>query len=502
MGFRHGVHAEVLLSLALLMVAATGLLTVTFLKTSQARIDGLHELLARGFFESTRTARFEIQPIEGGLWWRLDESGEARGLAGVPTPPDAATLALAREALERRGPLVRSGAPWAPLRFAAPQARGQGAIAGRIDAPLSGVVLAGIVLFDVVIFGLFGYRLLRGRVVGPLRRLAMAVREIGEGDLEARAPVEGVGEIAALGQAFNEMQESLAQRTRALEKAVEELRRTNASLVQAREGLDRAERLAMVGSLAAGVAHEVGNPMGALLAFLDGVARDPGLGEKGRHCVDRAREQGERVRTILRQLLDFSRPPSVEHVPIALDDVARQAVELVVAQPAYRDIDFEVVAEEMAAPRALGDAGLVSQILLNLVLNAAAALEGAERRAIRLEVGSAAYRQRAGDERERAHARSSRDAVACWVEDSGPGVSEGLRERVFDPFFTTKAPGEGTGLGLANARRLAEEMQGRIELDREPSDLGGARFRFVLPAASDEAGAAPPDVRTRSGDPA
>jgi signal transduction histidine kinase len=72
------------------------------------------------------------------------------------------------------------------------------------------------------------------------------------------------------------------------------------------------------------------------------------------------------------------------------------------------------------------------------------------------------------------------DCVVCWVEDSGPGVVLEDPERIFDPFFTTKAPGEGTGLGLANARRLAEEMDGRVELDPNGSSLGGARFCFVL----------------------
>ncbi len=199
-----------------------------------------------------------------------------------------------------------------------------------------------MLLVDIVIFVLFGWTLLRRRIVGPLHRLVFAVRGIGETELAASVPVEGVAEIEALARAFNEMQVALAARTGALEKAVRELRSVNASLLQAREGLDRAERLAMVGSLAAGVAHEVGNPMGAMLAYLELVGRDPALAEEGRRCLARATEQGERVRVILRQLLDFSRPPRIERGPLDLADVARRVVELVSTQHASAGIALEL----------------------------------------------------------------------------------------------------------------------------------------------------------------
>jgi signal transduction histidine kinase len=279
------------------------------------------------------------------------------------------------------------------------------------------------------------------------------------------------------------MQTALASRTGALEKVVLELRGTNANLVQAREGLDRAERLAMVGSLAAGVAHEVGNPMGALLAFLDLVGRDPGLGEAGRHSLERASQQGERVRVILRQLLDFSRPPRVEHGPVALEGVAHQVVQLVSAQPEFSDIEFDVQVEK-EVPNALGDESLVSQILLNLTLNAAAAMRNSPIRKIRFEIAKSVRHRRAGELEEDASSHRT-DSVVCRIGDSGSGVGLNDPERIFDPFFTTKAPGEGTGLGLANARRLAGEMGGTLELDPQGSEWGGALFCFLLSAELD-----------------
>lgn len=485
MDLRRGVQAEVLLSLALVMVTGTGLLVAFFLEIGHVRIEALHNLLGKGLVAEaelqTQAQKLRLDPLDGGLWWRIDDDGQVTGLNSLAGVVDVGTRSLAEEALVVGGALVESGAPWAPIRFAVPDLEAGSVVVGRIDAPVSGSVLAGLVLIDVLIFGLFGVTLMRRRIVGPLHRLSHAVREIGEGGLPSAVPVEGVGEIEALGTAFNEMQEALASRTGALEKAVHELRLTNTSLMQARGGLDRAERLAMVGSLAAGVAHEVGNPMGALVAFLDVASRDPGIGVEGRRCLDRAIEQGERVRVILRQLLDFSRPPQVEHGPIALEDVAHQVVELVSAQAEFSDIDFEVCIEE-GVGRARGDSSIVSQILLNLALNAASAMCDSPTKRIRFEVARTVERLRSGEEHDGIAFLGRSDSIVCSVGDSGPGVVIDEPERIFDPFFTTKAPGEGTGLGLANARRLAEELGGSVEVELAGSELGGALFHLVLPA--------------------
>lgn len=496
MGFRRGVQAEVLLSLALVMITGTALLAAFFLEINHARLEALHGVLGKGFVAEIQAQGVLLHPIEAGSWWRIDREGRVTGLNASVDVLDSDTRSLAEESLAVGEALVESGAPWAPIRFAAPDLDAGNVVTGRIDPPVSGAVLAGLVIIDVLIFGLFGVTLLRRRVVGPLHRLSHAVREIGEGGLPSSVPVEGVGEIEALGRAFNEMQEALASRTGALEKAVHELRATNASLVQARGGLDRAERLAMVGRLAAGVAHEVGNPMGALLAFLDVASRDPGLGDEGRRCLSRATEQGERVRVILRQLLDFSRPPEIEHGPIALEEVAHQVVELVSAQTQFSDIEFEVCVEERVG-RARGDLSIASQILLNLALNAASAVQHSPMKKIRFEIGRTVRRRREGEIDAGIGSFPHADSIVCRVGDSGPGIDLEEPERIFDPFFTTKAPGEGTGLGLANARRLAQELGGSVEIDLAGSELGGALFHLVL-CAEDGGPGSGVDVRSES----
>jgi two-component system NtrC family sensor kinase len=225
--------------------------------------------------------------------------------------------------------------------------------------------------------------------------------------------------------------------------------------------------------------------MGALLAFLDLAGRDPGIGAAGREHLARGAREGERVRRILRQLLDFSSPPRGARVPVDLAGLCEETASLVRAQRRYAQIEIEVAAEGEPPP-ALADPSGVAQILLNLLLNAADALcQGTPEPRILVRVRSATGRVRAGDPgRHAAASRRRNDAVECVVEDNGPGIAEEDRERVFDPFFTTKPPGEGTGLGLANAVRFAEEFGGTLELLPSRPE-GGAAFALRLPAQTE-----------------
>jgi signal transduction histidine kinase len=414
----------------------------------------------------------------------MDSAGRLAPRGEHADEVEAGARALAAEARASGRPLLRAGRPWQAIYFAAPIGLGE-AVVARLPPVASPGLLASVLIGALCVFTGFGAYVLRGSLVRPLEQLAGAARAIGAGELGARAPVLGAREIAEVAQSFNAMTEALALRSEALEKAVAELRESNQRLREARAGLDRAERLAAVGRLAAGVAHEVGNPMGALLAFLDLAARDPGLGEAGRQHLARGQREGERVRRILRQLLDFSSPPRGARVPVDLARLCEETAALVRAQQRYARIQIEVVAEADPPP-ALADASGVGQILLNLLLNAADALGGvAADPWIRLTVRPAPARVRAGDpDREAAASRRRRDAVECLVEDNGPGIAEEDRERVFDPFFTTKPPGEGTGLGLANAARFAEEFGGALELlPARPG--GGAVFLLRLPAPAE-----------------
>lgn len=493
-----GLEAEVLASLALVMGLAT-LVLVTVFAVHQESL--LRRTLGRALAAEARAAN--AMPLHPGTdWWWIDAQGGARPRAGQPGPPDAELMALAEAARERGVPLLRPGAPNERIRFAMPIGADGRVAAARMPKNVSFAlrvfplgVVASLALANVGIFTAFGALLLRRRVVRPLQGLADGAGRIAEGESGLRLSAEGPAEIQGLATAFNEMTEALEGRSTDLAKAVVDLRRANRELRDTRDDLDRAERLAAVGSLAAGVAHEVGNPMGALLTYLELAGRDAGLSDAGRDHLDRARGEGERVRRILRQLLDFSRPARAVPVPLDLARVAEDARALALAQERARGVRVELTCDD-ALPPVRGDEGILVQILLNLVLNAVDAVEGADAPVIALFVRAAAGPARASEHgADGARARREADAVECVVADNGCGIPVEDRERIFAPFYTTKDPGRGTGLGLTNAARLAEESNGRLGWI-EPPDGFVTAFCLRLPC---HPGAAEESARVRSG---
>ncbi len=492
---RHGLRTEVLLSLGLIMLLATMVLVAVF---ATYHDEGLRRLLGRSLLaEARRPSRVGDAIVTGTEWWWLEQDGRVRSPSGQQADIDPETLALAREARARGEPLLQLGGPGSRIRFAAPGRNDRVRVA-RLparatlelrSAPLLVVIALG--LANVAVFTAFGGWLLRRRVIGPLEQVAAAASEIGAGARHVRAPRVGPAEVVRMADSLNGMTDALQGQSEELEKAVADLRAANRDLRRARASLDRSERLAAVGQLAAGVAHEVGNPIGAILALIDLAGRDSGLSEEARKHLQRAAREGQRVGAILRQLLDFSRPARPEPAAMDLRAVAEEALALVSAQPRFRRLQVELRVEG-SLPPALGDPNAVTQILLNLLFNAADAVAEGPGEKVGVLLRPAALERRRGEEAGGPmRARSRADGVECLVCDDGCGVPEGDRERIFDPFFTTKAPGEGTGLGLANSARLASELGGSLECVAAP---GGYRTAFALRlrvADGGEGGASP-----------
>ncbi|MCZ6464742.1 MAG: HAMP domain-containing protein, partial [Proteobacteria bacterium] len=244
MSRRRGVQAEVLLSLAVVMVTATALLSAFFFKTHAAQLDRLRGFVGRALIAEVQAPGFFFDAgTPGARWWIVTPDGVARAKTPDAGPIDDALLALAAEVRKEGRALLQTGAPWEPIRFASRFGSAGQVAAARLPAAVSPWAVLGLLVADGAVFLALGAFLLRERVVAPLRRMAHAARSLAGGELTARVAVEGVGEVADVAWAFNEMSESLERRTGALEKAVAELRDANRDLRRARAGLDRAERL-------------------------------------------------------------------------------------------------------------------------------------------------------------------------------------------------------------------------------------------------------------------
>ncbi len=331
----------------------------------------------------------------------------------------------------RHGPFVDVYAPLGSAGAARLRLRGD----DHLGAALGGAraLLLGVTLLDGGLVLLFGALFIR-RVVDPLSALAQAARRVGEGHLdEPPVPVTTSGdEIALVTERFNQMTRSLREQ---------------------RETLVQQEKLATVGRLAAGVAHEVGNPLAAILGYADLLIATARPDDKD--MLQRIHKETERISAIIADLLDYSRPVTGAVEPVRLKDTVDAAVSLLRPQARFRDVTVDNRVDARLSASA-NDSRLL-QLFINLFLNAADAM--GEKGTITVDAAAVGER------------------VEVTVRDQGPGVPAADHAKIFDPFFTTKDPGQGTGLGLAVSRAIAEAYGGELKLVESAS---GAAFRLSL----------------------
>jgi signal transduction histidine kinase len=334
---------------------------------------------------------------------------------------------------------------------------------GRGDAARRRLFVFYLGLTALVVL-LLSYVLLTYFIVRPIDGVRRASERLAEGNLRASVPVRGAAEVARLASAFNRMASQLRADRAALQDRLEELERTTRELTTTQEQLLRSARLAAVGRLSAGVAHEIGNPLAAIRGMLDlMLAGDLDRAEE-KEFVSRLQRETERIHRTIRDLLDFSRhepetTPRVES-SASIAEVVEDTVKLVDRQSRFREIQLALDLDE-ALPRVRGDHERLRQLLLNLLFNAADALAGEGTIEIR--------------------ATGSNGNVHLVVSDDGPGVDTEILDQVFDPFVTTKPAGQGTGLGLAVCYTIVERLGGTIHVENRAS--GGATFEVSLPTA-------------------
>jgi two-component system, NtrC family, sensor kinase len=491
-----GLRAEVIANLCLLLAAAlmiSGLLLlrITEREVLGERVSRLVDLTRAiggpAGEQATREARGVISAFQGlppdlalESVLVVDREGSPVARHGHPGL-DGAEL---RRVIAGRAADVRVVYPefWLPLgageeRFVLitiPLLDGRERVTGALQARFSLATVRGqvvdaqkLVLLTMgtawLLFVLIGLLLLSRSVIGPVRRLKAATARIAQGELGHGLPEQGPREIAELAAAFNTMSNSLKESREQTAETITSLQEANETLARTRQELIRSERMASVGHLAAGMAHEIGNPLGAAVGYLDLLKRETPT-DHGQDLCRRTQEELDRIDRLVRDLLDYASPKRA--VPEELDpaDVAAEAVQLLENQGVFDSIQVDVVTADHRQKVRM-ERHKLTQLLVNLLLNARDALGGKEG-AIMLKT------------------EGLNGEVLLSVQDNGMGMAPDVSAHIFDPFFTTKAPGQGRGLGLSVCHRIIEEAGGSIDVESTPAK--GSVFRIRLPGVRQE----------------
>ncbi len=334
------------------------------------------------------------------------------------------------------------------------------------------------------IFGLsFGFVVLAGLLVSylvhrmiylPLKDLETGAEKLALGDLENTIPVRSKDEFGQLASSFNSMTKALRKSHdqledwgKTLEHKVEEATR---ELHKAQAESARSEKLASVGLLAAGIAHELNNPLTGVLTFSYLVRKNLPDGSPDAEDLDLVIRETKRCASIIRRLLDFSREKTPEKSFSRLNPLVEETVRLIAQSAQVNNIEISTDLEE-PLPDIWLDENLIKQVIMNMLVNAQHAIEGEGRITIRTRLLKA---EDCPDS-----VKEPQEMVEISITDTGCGIPPGDMQRIFDPFFTTKGVGKGTGLGLSVSHGTIEAHGGTIEVD---STVGkGTEFRIYLP---------------------
>ncbi|MFV0439523.1 MAG: sensor histidine kinase [Desulfopila sp.] len=283
--------------------------------------------------------------------------------------------------------------------------------------------------------------------IHPLKKLSAAMGKITvEGDVSSTLPrlSERRDEIGQLQQSFHWMTSRLKEEEKAR--------------LQTREQLFHAEKMATVGALTASIAHEINNPLGGVILCFNNLCNEDLDDEARRQHIEVIQQSLERMQKTMRDLLDYSRQSTLTTEPVAPAAIVEKSLALVETMLRQKRIEHRLFLDE-GLTAVVVDIGKIQQVVVNLIVNAAQAMATGGR--LHIDIGL------------------RNQFVVITVSDTGPGIAKVLQEKIFEPFFTTKEVGQGTGLGLALSRSIAEQHGGTLTLVE--SDERGSRFALLLP---------------------
>ncbi|OPX41566.1 MAG: hypothetical protein B1H13_01395 [Desulfobacteraceae bacterium 4484_190.3] len=329
----------------------------------------------------------------------------------------------------------------------------------------SGKLILIYILLNTLILISVGLYLLSRSVVKPVHKLLHITEAFTKGEALPFLPDSSENEMGQLNRSLKMMLKKLEENKQelqahisSLEKANEEIRKTQAELI-------KSEKLASVGRLATGIAHEIGNPMGIILGYMDLLKRDDLTGPERQDFLNRVETEIARINGIIRQLLDFSRPAGGEPKETSVHEVILATLKMLEPQPLMAGIEPDIL---LRAERdtVWADPNQLQQVFLNIIINAADAMEAEKSLVIMTSVAG--------------------NTIRIKIKDTGTGIPEKDIDGIFDPFYTTKPPGKGTGLGLSVSYTIIKELGGTIRAENNPGP--GATITLDIPLYNGESG--------------
>ncbi len=330
-------------------------------------------------------------------------------------------------------------------------------------------------LLNLAVLTFLAYQRMVKLVMKPMQRLVKRAEEYQDDDAFYFLSDRRGDDVSALSTSLNSMLRRINTDRKKLQDMVVALEETNRSLKKAQHEVIRAEKLASVGRLSAGIAHEIGNPLGIVLGYLE-LLKQPDLeaGER-QDFISRAITEISRINTIIRQLLDLARTGVEEQGVLHVHELLADLHDGLKNQPLLANMAITLdLGADHDTVHAVSDK--LRQVFLNIIMNAADAVQGNG-----AEHGGMLAIATANVNAELEPGQGEVAALEISFADNGPGIDGVNVEAVFDPFFSTKEPGKGTGLGLSVSYMILENFKGRITAARRPQ--GGCVFTVLLPLA-------------------
>ncbi len=333
------------------------------------------------------------------------------------------------------------------------------------------------IFINALLLTTFGLYRLSALTVKPLHKLLRRAEEYREGQGWFVSGEEGENEFNQLSRSLNRMLGRISEDKVKLRQTVASLERANEELKKAQRDIARAEKMASVGRLSAGIAHEIGNPIGIVMGYLD-LLKNEDMPQKERvEFIGRAESEINRISDIIRKLLDFSRPTDGEYKPVYVHPIIQELTEIIRYQPQMADIRIETDLHAQS-DLVMADSNQLRQVFLNILLNAGDSINsGNSEKRGRIYIQSEVRKEHESE-------ALSTGVLYLKFVDNGPGVPEENINDVFDLFFTTKEPGKGTGLGLSVSYMIIDAIGGKIEV--ENSSGGGFCISVQIPLVKKE----------------